>query len=330
MRSDHVSLVAEAAYAAGWERGPGAAEHVLDVVRAASHHVAAGLLQWDAGARRHRVLATTGYLPSFLTQIQAGLTDGPVFRRLVRARVPLRYDDAPYDFRQMDVYQRILAPVGYGDGLSAALYLDGDRYVGMLHMSADSSDAFGDDVRDFVAALVPVLGHLCDLARLSPGSLGDDYCAQVVTVSEIRPVSGRLLSPVLTEGSGIHRVVAHFLESSNPAIQGLWPDRTRSWRQVVLLRIRDTLSGSARSALVGDRPYELPYGLSGREVDVLTHVSRGTSNLQIAADLCVAPRTVATHVEHILAKLGCESRTGAASRAAREGLIRLDLLEPVF
>jgi DNA-binding NarL/FixJ family response regulator len=38
-------------------------------------------------------------------------------------------------------------------------------------------------------------------------------------------------------------------------------------------------------------------------------VTRGLTNRQIAAELVVAERTVATHVEHILDKLGFTSRT---------------------
>ena len=46
----------------------------------------------------------------------------------------------------------------------------------------------------------------------------------------------------------------------------------------------------------------------------------GCSNQQIAHALVVAPRTVAAHLEHILAKLDAPSRTLAAVRAERDGL----------
>lgn len=330
MRADQIRVVAEAAYTAGCEFGPGAAEHVLDIISGASHHVAAGLLYWDAGTRRHWTLASTGYLPSFLSHVHSAMMDGPVFRRLVRVRIPLRYDDAPFDFRDTEVYRQALGPVGYGDGLSVALFLDGDRYAGMLHMNADSSDGFDDDVRDLVAALAPTLGRLCDPTRHTLDPLDDDFCAQIVTAKEIRPVAGRLMSRVLTDRSEIRRVAAWFLASSAPTLRGLWADGDGSWHQVVLLRIRESLAGRARVVLVGDRPCKLPYGLSPREIDVLTRVTRGASNPKIAAELCVAPRTIATHMEHILAKLGCDGRAAAASRAAREGLVRLDLPEPSF
>ena len=46
----------------------------------------------------------------------------------------------------------------------------------------------------------------------------------------------------------------------------------------------------------------------------------GLSNAQIAALFRITERTVATHVEHILAKLRVSSRALAAAVASREGL----------
>jgi DNA-binding NarL/FixJ family response regulator len=61
-------------------------------------------------------------------------------------------------------------------------------------------------------------------------------------------------------------------------------------------------------------------GLTPRELEVLGLIVEGRSNQEIAARLVVAPRTVAAHLEHILAKLDAPSRTLAAVRAERTGL----------
>jgi DNA-binding NarL/FixJ family response regulator len=61
-------------------------------------------------------------------------------------------------------------------------------------------------------------------------------------------------------------------------------------------------------------------GLTPRELEVLGLLVEGCSNQQIARALVVAPRTVAAHLEHVLAKLDAPSRTLAAVRAEREGL----------
>ena len=68
------------------------------------------------------------------------------------------------------------------------------------------------------------------------------------------------------------------------------------------------------------------YGLSARELDVLNGLAQGASNQRIASERSISVRTVTTHVERILVKLGQESRAGAAAKAAREGLLRLDLV----
>jgi DNA-binding CsgD family transcriptional regulator len=62
------------------------------------------------------------------------------------------------------------------------------------------------------------------------------------------------------------------------------------------------------------------HGLTPREMEVLGLLVQGCSNQEIARTLVVAPRTVATHLEHVLDKLGAPTRTLAAVRAERDGL----------
>lgn len=64
--------------------------------------------------------------------------------------------------------------------------------------------------------------------------------------------------------------------------------------------------------------------LSEREREVLEHVARGHSNAQVAAALYIAQRTVATHMEHILSKLGAANRAHAAAIGLGLGLIHVD------
>jgi DNA-binding NarL/FixJ family response regulator len=57
--------------------------------------------------------------------------------------------------------------------------------------------------------------------------------------------------------------------------------------------------------------------LTPTEAKVADLVVRGLSNPQIAAELYLSPRTVATHVSHILAKLDLHSRIDLAREAGR-------------
>jgi DNA-binding NarL/FixJ family response regulator len=52
--------------------------------------------------------------------------------------------------------------------------------------------------------------------------------------------------------------------------------------------------------------------LARREVEVAQLVAEGLSNKQVAARLLISERTVATHVGHILDKLGFKSRAQIA------------------
>lgn len=61
--------------------------------------------------------------------------------------------------------------------------------------------------------------------------------------------------------------------------------------------------------------------LSRRETEVLRLVADGLSNQQISARLYLSQATVKSHLVHVYAKLGVESRTAAVAAAAGQGLI---------
>ncbi len=71
----------------------------------------------------------------------------------------------------------------------------------------------------------------------------------------------------------------------------------------------------------GGKPASLDV-LTDRERDVLRELAHGFSNRQIAGRLGVSESTVRTHVGHVLAKLGLETRTQAALLALHVGLVR--------
>ncbi|HTW11483.1 MAG TPA: AAA family ATPase [Solirubrobacteraceae bacterium] len=67
----------------------------------------------------------------------------------------------------------------------------------------------------------------------------------------------------------------------------------------------------------GADPAVLPFGLTPRELQVLTLIAEGATNRQIGATLYMAEKTASVHVSRILAKLGVRSRTQAAALAHR-------------
>lgn len=77
--------------------------------------------------------------------------------------------------------------------------------------------------------------------------------------------------------------------------------------------------------LTGDPVDDLPGGLSSRELEVLTMLVSGASNAEIAAELGVTQRTAATHITHLMQKLGTRTRTAAATYALDTGLLCVPL-----
>lgn len=63
--------------------------------------------------------------------------------------------------------------------------------------------------------------------------------------------------------------------------------------------------------------------LTGRELEVLRLISRGSRTKEIAADLSVSTRTVEAHLTSIFNKLGVSSRTEAVIRANAKGWITI-------
>ena len=66
-----------------------------------------------------------------------------------------------------------------------------------------------------------------------------------------------------------------------------------------------------------------PDALSEREIEVLSLIAEGTSNKEIARDLCISQSTVKTHIQSIFQKLDVNDRTEAVTKAIRKGLIGL-------
>src|SRR5690606_6525274 len=85
------------------------------------------------------------------------------------------------------------------------------------------------------------------------------------------------------------------------------------------------LDPRAQQRLVREvRTPQLREPLTERETEVLRQVARGRTNRGTAQHRDVTEAAVRSHVSNLLAKLGLESRTQAALRAMREGLVRRD------
>jgi DNA-binding NarL/FixJ family response regulator len=68
--------------------------------------------------------------------------------------------------------------------------------------------------------------------------------------------------------------------------------------------------------------------LTSRELEVLRLLAHGLSQREIAEDLVISSRTVGTHIEHILAKLGVRNRAQAVAVAYQDDVIGPTLHAP--
>ena len=64
--------------------------------------------------------------------------------------------------------------------------------------------------------------------------------------------------------------------------------------------------------------------LSPRELEILELLSQGLGQSDIAQSLVLSPKTVGTHIQHVLSKLGVHSRAQAVVEAYRLGLVTPD------
>jgi DNA-binding NarL/FixJ family response regulator len=85
---------------------------------------------------------------------------------------------------------------------------------------------------------------------------------------------------------------------------------------VVFSRLLPARSGPG---LVAQAPHG---GLSRREVEIAKLVAEGLTNKEIGQRLFISERTVDNHVQHVLNKLGYNSRAQIAAWAATTGLLK--------
>jgi len=110
----------------------------------------------------------------------------------------------------------------------------------------------------------------------------------------------------LTLGDGRKVAVVHILDIT---------ERKRLEEEVQ--RLREETEAAAEEGV--GRAVE--YGLTFREVTVLSLIARGKSDKEIAVLLGLSPFTVNKHSSNLVRKLGASSRSQAAALAVREGII---------
>ena len=88
-------------------------------------------------------------------------------------------------------------------------------------------------------------------------------------------------------------------------------------RLAVGMRVGDAMS----NAPAGPTPWERIAQLTPRECDVLRGIASGQTNKAIAATLGISPRTIETHRERLMRKLGVGTVAGLTALALETGML---------
>lgn len=284
------------------------------------------LSAWDvlSGTDRHVTLVSEGYSSGVLEHMNTGFVESNPAFEILHNKVPyaLRWSDLRRDWRinfaETVSAEEYLIPAGYNEGATLCLRLPNGRYTGLLHVSWSSVRHASDVARYRMGEFGPLLATVCDLLRSADAAvrrLGADANAVLVSADgTITELPGRPAGPHLAAGSELRQLVA--MQPRHPGLRRfLWADADGRCH-----RVQSTVC-SNDVVLVTERTVPWPLGLTRRQLQILNLIAGGLTNPEIADRLRIRPRTVSTHVEQILQKLGCWSRAQLAAVTVRENLL---------
>jgi DNA-binding CsgD family transcriptional regulator len=301
---------------------------LIQTLRPLLRHDAAWLSLLDPERWRQEPVVVVGHHDRFRQHITSAAFMADVERvGMHRGSRPIRVVDSPVPVSEVPAWVDFFEPAGLAEGVSIPLVTADGRYLGLLGAHAESPVPLSDEVRDLLVVLTPLLAHVVDPLRTLTALAGlvqDTRAGMVLTRSGrteslpglpgaralgVEPSSLRLVGSLLTPDRSWARFV----------VPGQAPGARAGLVQVTVLACPPAPPGHHRALVLLGPPPET-YGLTPRELQVLGLLVEGRSNAAIASALRITSRTAIGHLEHIMLKLGAESRTAAAVRADRQGL----------
>jgi len=160
-----------------------------------------------------------------------------------------------------------------------------------------------------------------------PGITGYEVC------HELRDRFGADLPLVFVSGARVEaldRVAGLLIGADDYIVKPFDPDELLGRVRALLRRS----NGRGEPPENDDSPLAT---LTGREREVLALLAQGRTQGEIALELVISSKTVATHIQRVLSKLGVHSRAQAVTLAHRYGLVGIEVesemppvaLEPV-
>ena len=166
-----------------------------------------------------------------------------------------------------------------------------------------------DSGRAALAAMAEEPPALVVLDVMLPGISGYEVC------HELRALHGDQVAVLFISGERtepVDRVAGLLIGGDDYLVKPFAPDE-------LVERVRSLLRRAGATVALRNP-------LTDRELEVLQQLAEGLDQNEIARRLFIAPRTVGTHIEHILPKLGVHSRAQAVAVAYRSGLLGTPLV----
>lgn len=244
-----------------------------------------------------------------------------------RQRAALRLRDLPVPPERVRGWVEFLQPAGFRGGLGVGLFTPEGRHLGLLAFNTDTDRHPTEAARDLIGTMAPTIAKAIDptwslagMARIiNPAGAG----ILLTRAGNTLPLGGLPGHPLLGVGSAVLAVAARQLRTSGGYGSFLCPDAARdggtSHVRITVLACPPETPQYLIAVVLLSPPGDL-HGLTDRELEILGLLVEGWPNRRIADALYITHRTVAAHVEHILAKLDAPTRTLAAVRALRLGL----------
>jgi DNA-binding CsgD family transcriptional regulator len=245
---------------------------------------------------------------------------------------------------QSQRYREILAPLGLGDELRAALIIHNVCWGVLCLHRERSSPPFNAAEITFLRRAIPSLAEGLRSSLLLGAATAEESAdapgllllAEDHSIAAITPIAERLLADVAKEDRSpvhglpyaVHAVAAQLraTERYGAAASELAPRarlRAMSGRWLVLHASRMTgLHASGQTAVIVEvaRPVEIAelivqaYALSRRESEIVRLVAQGQTTTQIAEAFHITMNTVQDHLKAIFEKVGVRSRRELVSQ----------------
>lgn len=280
----------------------------------------------DPDVRDRQLLISSGPTAAFSAYFDSPAVVNDIERiGIDRPHPPMRLDELPVPAHELIGWTDYFWPAGLKDGLAVGLFAPDGRHLAIVSLYTDSPGHPSAAARDLIGSLTPVLARALDPLRsltIAARLVRDAHAATALTRDgSTVPLPGLPTDPLLRHGSPVLAVAAARVAAGLPYTSFLAPNGGAGGghQRVTVLACPAEPPLYLTAVVVLSRAGDLA-DLTRRELEVLGLLTEGWPDERIAASLTITRRTVASHVEHILAKLGVRNRTAAAVHCLRTGL----------